>query len=141
MLRFRSDYEWIRYHPLSHVYITFTLTLLSPPPIYRDFYKVDVSKGEVPRLRDHDTRTLLAGGPAPPPWSKDTLKRFQQSLHLVHRRLDANLLLEQGLEDPDFRDQGGEYQYGWGLCEEAVVAACGIDMDQLRAAKSTKNSG
>jgi hypothetical protein len=57
-------------------------------------YKVDVNKGDVPRLRDHDTKTLLAGGPAPQPWSKETLKRFQLSVNLVHRRLNVELLLE-----------------------------------------------
>jgi hypothetical protein len=91
-------------------------------------YKVDVNKGDVPRLRDHDTKTLLAGGPAPQPWSKDTLKRFQLSVNLVHRRLNAELLLEHGVEDPDFRDEGGEHKYGWVLFEEAVLDACGIDM-------------
>ncbi|MDA8539175.1 hypothetical protein N9K47_00355 [bacterium] len=104
-------------------------------------FKVDVTEGHVPRLRDHDTKTLLAGGPAPQPWSKETLKRFQQSVNLVHRRLDAELLLEHGVEEPDFRDEGGEHQYGWVLFEEAVLDACGIDMDKLRSAQSTKTTG
>eukprot|EP00918_Siedleckia_nematoides_P039783 GHVU01086467.1.p2 GENE.GHVU01086467.1~~GHVU01086467.1.p2 ORF type:complete len:245 (-),score=56.28 GHVU01086467.1:1219-1953(-) len=103
-------------------------------------YKVDVNKGDVPRLRDHDTKTLLAGGPTPQPWSKETLKRFQQSVNLVHRRLNAELLLEHGVEEPDFRDEGGEHQYGWVLLEDVVLDACGIDMDKLRAAQSTKST-
>ena len=104
-------------------------------------YKVDVNKGDVPRLRDHDTKTLLAGGPAPQPWSKETLKRFQQSVSLVHRRLDEELLLDHGVEEPDFRDEGGQNQYGWVLFEDAVLDACGIDMDALRSAQSTKMTG
>ena len=78
-------------------------------------------------------KTLLAGGPAPQPWSKETLKRFQLSINLVHRRLEM-------ADDPDFRDEGGEHQYGWVLLEDVVLDACGIDMDKLRAAQSTKST-
>ena len=46
-------------------------------------YKVDVNKGDVPRLRDHDTKTLLAGGPAPQPWSKETLKRHYPLMSMM----------------------------------------------------------
>eukprot|EP01043_Picozoa_sp_COSAG02_P036310 COSAG02_NODE_2651_length_8325_cov_5.663506_3_plen_83_part_00 len=34
----------------------------------------------------------------------------------------------------------GENQYGWVLFEEAVLDACGIDMDVLRSAQSTKST-
>ena len=52
----------------------------------------------------------------------------------MHRRLEMAV-------DPDFRDEGGQYQYGWVLFEEAVLDACGIDMDELRSALSTKRTG
>ena len=59
----------------------------------------------------------------------------------MHRRLDAELLLEHGVEEPDFRDEGGKHQYGWVLFEDAVLDACGIDIDALRASQSTKMTG